>query len=111
MNPGAEEQLLSRGNKLDCIVSAIALEQNHDILCMHHLGNLSLLSQQFAENQTMFNSKAQLLRHGNQIYVIQFNLKKQCLELFSVCVSRTGKISYALLRSTGVVVDKRIESV
>lgn len=44
MNPGEGESLLLRGNKLDCIVSAIALEENHDILCMHHLGNLSLLS-------------------------------------------------------------------
>lgn len=59
----------------------------------------------------MFNSKAQLLRHNDQIYVIQFNLKKQCLELFSVCVGHTGKISYALIRSTYVAVEKRIESI
>ena len=49
-NPGVDEKLLFRGNKLDSIVSAITLEDCHDILCMHHLGNLSLLSQQFSEN-------------------------------------------------------------
>lgn len=59
----------------------------------------------------MFNSKAQLLKHNDQIYVVQFNLKKQCLELFSVYISHTGKISYALLRSTDIAVEKRIESI